>query len=69
MRKKDKTIVAILGMHRSGTSLVGQMLHAMGVPMGSNLVVANEYNERGYYEDNVVVRIHDKLLRELLLDL
>jgi galactitol-specific phosphotransferase system IIB component len=65
LRKKGNTVIAILGMHRSGTSLAGQMVHALGVPMGDNLIVANEYNERGYFEDSVVVKIHDELLLAL----
>ena len=65
MRKREKTVIAILGMHRSGTSLAGQMVHALGVPMGDSLIVANEYNERGYFEDSVVVKIHDELLLAL----
>jgi hypothetical protein len=65
LRKQEKTVIAILGMHRSGTSLAGQMVHALGVPMGDNLIVANEYNERGYFEDSVVVKIHDELLMAL----
>src|SRR5688572_3448925 len=52
-------------MHRSGTSLAGQMLHALGVPMSANLLVANEYNERGYFEDAAGVRTHAELLNAL----
>jgi hypothetical protein len=49
-------------MHRSGTSLVGQTLAKMGVPMGKALLEANEFNPRGYVEDIEAVRIHDMLL-------
>ena len=65
MSSNKPTVVAILGMHRSGTSLVGQMLDALGLPMGDDLLAANRFNERGYFEDSVTVKIHDELLNAL----
>ena len=45
------TAVVVLGMHRSGTSLVASMLEAMGVHMGDRLLPPSENNPRGYFED------------------
>lgn len=61
----DRRCVLITGMHRSGTSLVAQAVQAMGVPLGKTLLKANAHNQRGYYEDAEVVRIHDMLLGAL----
>jgi len=44
-------IVVVLGMHRSGTSAVANVLHALGVHMGDHLFEANRWNIHGYYED------------------
>lgn len=43
-------VVVILGMHRSGTSLVANILHSAGVHMGDIFRLPDAYN-RGYYED------------------
>ena len=58
----DFNLVAIVGMHRSGTSFVAETIQRMGVPLGRELLAANEFNKRGYFEDITVVEIHNKLL-------
>ena len=40
---------AITGHHRSGTSLVASLLQSAGLDIGERLMVANEYNKRGYF--------------------
>lgn len=41
----------ILGMHRSGTSLVASMLQAMGIHMGDELLGPSLANPGGHFED------------------
>lgn len=60
-----QTVLAILGMHRSGTSLAAIAVQRLGAATGSNLMPADEHNQRGYGEDLNVVRIHDSLLAAL----
>ena len=55
-------IVALLGMHRSGTSLVAEILSANGIETGHHVVGGSRYNPRGHFEDRVVVNINKKLL-------
>ncbi|TFE68170.1 hypothetical protein A7Q10_00580 [Methylacidiphilum caldifontis] len=55
-------------MHRSGTSLLGNILHTLGIPFGKNLIGANEHNKKGYWEDQEIVAIQDGLLIQLGLD-
>lgn len=43
--------VVILGMHRTGTSMVGGVLHRLGVFMGRQLQPPDRANPLGYYED------------------
>lgn len=48
----DKRIVAVLGMHRSGTSAVARGLQVMGVTLGDKLLPPMEgVNEKGFWED------------------
>ncbi|MFW5858273.1 MAG: hypothetical protein ACOCX4_10365, partial [Planctomycetota bacterium] len=55
-------IVLVLGMHRSGTSLVAQVLAAHGFVTGTRVIGASDSNARGHLEDRVVVRINKRLL-------
>ena len=57
-------------MHNSGTSLVGALLHAAGVPMGERLLlregIAPDKRPRyDYFEDEDVVALQDATLLEL----
>lgn len=55
-------ILIILGMHRSGTSLVAQWVNALGIEVGDKLLPPSKYNKKGYYEDLDFVNLHKKLL-------
>ena len=55
--------VIVLGMHRSGTSLVAGILHQLGVHMGDNLIPPRPDNPKGFFEDERVVQINDTILR------
>jgi len=58
--------ILVCGMHRSGTSMVGGMLAALGVDMGRRLIPPDEANARGYFEDADIVEFHGRLFRALL---
>lgn len=60
-----RDIVVVLGMHRSGTSLVAGLLDRMGVHMGRHLVPARGDNPRGFFENQDIVEIHKRLNRLL----
>ncbi len=63
------TTYVIMGMHRSGSSLVANVLHENGIPMGdeSNFVPKpNNENERGFYENFDFRRINDRILENAL---
>src|SRR5688572_12078071 len=57
-------IVCILGMHRSGTSLLARMLNLIGVYLGSEhaLMQPSDANPKGYWEHNDIVSINDAIL-------
>jgi hypothetical protein len=56
--------VIITGMHRSGTSLVSNLLQSAGVNIGDRLLDANVANPRGYFEDVDFYTYHEQLLHE-----
>ena len=60
----NQDIVCILGMHRSGTSLVTRMLNLIGVYLGPEhlLLEANFANPTGYWELDGFVSINDEIL-------
>ncbi len=65
----DGTVVfVVLGMHRSGTSMVAGSLALCGVEFGRHLVPASPSNALGHWEHEGVVAIHDRLLAEFGLN-
>jgi Sulfotransferase family len=56
--------IIILGPHRSGTSLTGNLLKELGVYIKSDFP-ATEFNERGYWEDIEVVKLNESILYSL----
>ncbi|MGX4585827.1 hypothetical protein [Paenibacillus chitinolyticus] len=59
--------VIILGMHRSGTSLLAQTVRSLGVHMGHEhqMVPPREDNPEGFWEHAEIVAVHDELLERL----
>lgn len=52
MDMKNKRLIVVLGMHRSGTSAITRGLQAMGVSLGDALYGALKgVNEKGFWED------------------
>ena len=60
----SRTCILILGMHRSGTSLVAKATHLWGADSGPAelLVPARKWNPEGYWEHAPLVRFNDRLL-------
>ena len=58
--------VLVVGMHRSGTSLLARMLQLLGVHLGDDLLPADQHNPDGYGEDKRFVTFQRHILRRLL---
>ncbi|MGB8965177.1 MAG: DUF5069 domain-containing protein [Candidatus Cybelea sp.] len=58
-------IVLVLGMHRSGTSVVARGLQCLGVSLGDRLMVPQPDNPKGFFEDQDLVDIDDAVLQQL----
>ena len=61
-------IIIVLGMHRSGTSLLARWLHTSGVPMGERLLSASSSNPTGHFEDLDFLKFHTDLLSRRRLE-
>lgn len=61
------SIVIILGMHRSGTSAVANLISSLGFDAGDNLRIGDEENQKGYWEDNDIIRLNNEILSYLFV--
>lgn len=53
----------VLGMHRSGTSAVTQLLALAGAELPSNVMPGDEFNAKGYFEPWKVAQFNNRRLR------
>jgi hypothetical protein len=58
----DKTVVVVLGMHRSGTSSVAGTLVRLGAAAPQHLIAPNAANETGFWESSVIMDLNDAIL-------
>ena len=60
-------VVCVIGMHRSGTSVVARMLNLLGVSLGpeDELLEPAPRNPAGFWENSRVVELNDELLDAL----
>ena len=54
----------VAGFHRSGTSLVCQLLHRAGLFLGYDLLGASFSNPHGHFEDVEVLKLHQQILTD-----
>ena len=62
--KKKPVLVFVMGMHRSGTSLVTNIIHSAGyfISDEADLMPATDYNKKGYFERISVMEANEKIL-------
>ena len=58
-------LILVVGMHRSGTSLLGSMLPQLGIALPGPLLGADQHNPEGYFERGDVTELQEELLIEL----
>src|ERR1700738_3517770 len=58
----QRIAVLILGMHRSGTSATAGVFYLLGHSLGNTLHSANQYNPKGFFEDNDFMKLNDSIL-------
>ncbi len=59
---KKKTALVVLGMHRSGTSVLTRMLSLLGGELPTSLMPGDAYNEGGYWESQAIMDLNDAIL-------
>jgi glycosyltransferase involved in cell wall biosynthesis len=63
---QPKTLIVVLGMHRSGTSAITRALGAMNVELGNRLMPAMaDNNEKGFWEDIDINNFNEEMLATL----
>ena len=60
-----RPIVVVLGMHRSGTSLLSNVLHMLGVDMADTSDHVSPKNPGGFWERPELTAIHDEILEAI----
>ena len=55
--KQQIPLTLIVGMHRSGTSLLGSILPASGIAMPGKLIKGDSNNPEGYFEREDITEI------------
>lgn len=67
MSSLEKQLVVVLGMHKSGTSLVASMVERAGFFLGEDesILLPNSYNVLGYYENDTINSVNDALLSQM----
>ena len=59
-------VIVILGMHRSGTSALCELISHLGAQLAAELLpTVDEVNSHGFFEDAEVVRINELILSNL----
>lgn len=54
--------IVVLGMHRTGTSLVASILHALGINMGDEMLGPQLGNPHGHYECLEFLKLNEQIL-------
>jgi len=62
------TLIAVLGMHRSGTSVAARLMQTMGADLGDRLWPAGPDNPKGFFEDSDVIDLNVKLMEAVGVD-
>ncbi len=60
---QSRDLVLIIGAHRSGTSVFTQILSVLGYDLGKTLMPPSFDNPRGFWENQKIVGIHEKLIK------
>ncbi|MFN8416241.1 MAG: sulfotransferase [Cytophagaceae bacterium] len=61
-------VVILLGMHRSGTSLIANWMHHCDIKLGDNYYTGTIGNEDGHYEDIDFLNLHEEIFLSYNLD-
>lgn len=63
--REQRLLVLVLGMHRSGTSVMARGLTTLGIRLGDRLLPAHPCNPKGFFEDADINAGNGALLKAL----
>ena len=63
-----RTVLMVLGMHRSGTSALAGVLARLGSDLPQTEMPATKSNERGFYESDAIYRLNNEILESVGID-
>ncbi|MGH6762974.1 MAG: sulfotransferase family protein [Phyllobacterium sp.] len=63
-QKFERICILVLGMHRSGTSVITRAISLLGAELPKNVLPATMDNESGFWEPARLVDLHDRMLAE-----
>jgi hypothetical protein len=63
VKPPQRTAYLVLGMHRSGTSAMTQVLALAGAALPENVMAGDEHNAKGYFEPWKIAMLNDGRLR------
>ena len=61
----NKEAIFIIGMHRSGTSVLARSINLLGYHLGEKVLPPAKDNPDGFWENDSVVKINDSILKKL----
>lgn len=61
----NKQAILILGMHRSGTSMLAGLLNHNGYDIGPDVMPAHPDNPKGFFENNTICALNERILSEM----
>lgn len=64
-KSSARTAVFVLGMHRSGTSVLAGALGKLGCDLPATLMAGNKDNEKGFFESDPIYRLNQKILQSV----
>ncbi|MEE9425926.1 MAG: hypothetical protein V3V18_13275 [Methylococcales bacterium] len=63
---KTQRVIAVLGMHRSGTSAISRAMRVFGIELGERLIPPiKDNNSKGFWEDFDILAINIEILNQL----
>ena len=65
MNDRSKPFLVILGMHRSGTSMLSRVCNLLGAELGPDIMPPGPDNPSGFWEHRGIVELNDRLLADL----
>lgn len=61
----NRRVAIVLGMHRSGTSLLSNVMHYLGCDMADTTDAISDKNPGGFWERPQIVALHDEILEAI----